>query len=102
MPVALLSSLVSLLYVAAASAAGVLIVMQGGPLAIFGAVIFALVAFGGLRILLVFAIYVPVLRRIVNAIEIDNISAADISRQSARQPGRFGEGLADSFDIGFS
>lgn len=61
-----------------------------------------MVAWAGLRILWTLVIYVPVMRRIVSSVSVHNIDAAAAATQSSMQPQRFGEGLADSFEIGIA
>lgn len=62
--------------------------------------VFLLIGWGGFRLLGMLVFYVPVLRRVIETITIENLTAAGGARQSERPAVRFGEGLADSFEIG--
>lgn len=63
-------------------------------------VVFALLALGGLRVLVMLTVYTPVLRTVITAITVENVAAAAEAQQSLQPQMRFGEGLADSFEIG--
>ncbi|MFC3676473.1 DUF898 family protein [Ferrovibrio xuzhouensis] len=62
--------------------------------------VFLLIGWGGFRLLGMLVFYVPVLRRVIEAITVENLAAAGGAQQSQQPDVRFGEGLADSFEIG--
>jgi hypothetical protein len=45
-------------------------------------------------------LYVPILKHVCRTMEISDLGAADAIAQSTAPAPRFGEGLADAFDVG--
>lgn len=79
-----------------------LLLKIGVVAAIAGGAILVMAIWGGLRILFTLTVYVPILRHIVTSILISHLDAASGAAQSENLPQRFGEGLADSFEIGIA
>ena len=64
------------------------------------ALVFVVIGWSGMRLLGMLVFYVPVMRKVVEAITVENLLAAAEARQSRQPDMKFGEGLADSFEIG--
>lgn len=94
LPPVFLAAMIALGFTAAAAVRGHIFVVMSLAL------VFVLIGWGGFRLLGMLVFYVPVLRRVVEAITVENLAAAGGAQQSPRPDVRFGEGLADSFEIG--
>lgn len=84
----------------AAGFGGALLGEKGIVLGVVMAALFVLVVWFTMRISFFYLMYLPIMRRLVEGTYV--IGLADIvARQSLLRPDQTGEGLADSFDIGF-
>jgi hypothetical protein len=65
-----------------------------------GTVVDLVVLYAAFYVLTYRWLYVPILKHLCRTMEISDLSAADAIAQSMEPAPRFGEGLADAFDVG--